>query len=122
MGILYITTDLFFSSRVGSLARDRGLAIEVVAPLAAAQKINTELQLVLIDLTQRSLDVALLVETVREKASSATIIAYGPHVDQAALSAAQDAGCDEVMPRSQFDQQLVSILERFQEGDSGAPD
>ena len=115
MGVLYITSDLFFSSRVSSLARDRGIRVDVVAPLSAAQKITADVQLVLVDLAQRSLDVTSIVEAVREKANTATIIAYGPHVDEAVLSAAREAGCDEVLPRSQFDQQLVSILERYQQ-------
>ena len=119
MRALYVTSDLFFSSRVGSLARDRGISVEVVPPVVAAERISADLRLVLVDLTQRSLDVAALVEAVREKASSAKIIAYGPHVDEAALAAARDAGCDEVLPRSQFDQQIVSILERFQQDEQG---
>ncbi|MBP90866.1 MAG: hypothetical protein CMJ64_29840 [Planctomycetaceae bacterium] len=122
MGVLYVTSDLFFSSRMTSLARDRGIAIDVVAPVAVDQKITTDVGLVLIDLAQRSLDIASLVQVVREKVADATLIAYGPHVDEASLSAARDAGCDEVLPRSQFDQQIVSILERFQQEDSSGSD
>jgi len=118
MSVLYITSDLFFSSRVGSLARDRGISVQVVTPITAAQKIEPDTELVLLDLTQRSLDVAAMVQAVREIANAATIVAYGPHVDEAALAAARDAGCDEVLPRSLFDQQIASILERVQPNDA----
>ena len=40
----------------------------------------------------------------------AVLIAYGSHVDVAALQAARDAGCDVVLPRSAFVQRLTQLL------------
>lgn len=118
MRVLYVTSDLFFSSRVSSLARDCGVAVDVVAPVMAESRIDSDVSLAILDLTQRSLDVVSLVQAIREKADAAKIIAYGPHVDEARLAAARDAGCDEVLPRSQFDQQILQILQRL--ADHGA--
>ena len=59
--------------------------------------------LVLVDLTTRGLDIASLVERARALADSRpTIIAYGPHVHEAVLVAAEAAGCDQVLSRGQF--------------------
>ena len=39
---------------------------------------------------------------VRSVAPSALIVAFGPHVDEAAAHSARGAGADRVLPRSQF--------------------
>ena len=67
-------------------------------------------KLALLDLGLPGLDIAATVDRLREVAGNAKIIAYGPHVNAAALAAAAQAGCDSVMPRSQFDQQIAAIL------------
>jgi hypothetical protein len=41
-----------------------------------------------------------------------TIIAFGPHVHEALLDAATQAGCDEVFSRGQFFAQLDEIISR----------
>jgi len=56
------------------------------------------------------IDVPQIVATVREKSPAARIVAFGSHVDVEALSAARAAGCDEVMPNSQFDRTYVELL------------
>lgn len=40
--------------------------------------------------------------TLRERAPQALIVAFGPHVDEAALTAARASGADRVLPRSRF--------------------
>jgi hypothetical protein len=45
---------------------------------------------------------AELVAAARVAAPNARIVAFGPHVDDEALGAAERAGADEVMPRSRF--------------------
>ncbi|HUP86462.1 MAG TPA: hypothetical protein VM143_12410 [Acidimicrobiales bacterium] len=43
-------------------------------------------------------------------AGGARVVAYGSHVDKALLAAAGDAGCTEVLPRSQFFSRLPQLL------------
>ncbi|MEX0819766.1 MAG: hypothetical protein WD070_09225 [Pirellulaceae bacterium] len=109
MHILYLTKDLFFSSRVSSLAREAGATIDVIAS-ADACVAQDDTALAIIDLGLAQLDIASAVRRLRAIASPLKIIAYGPHVDAAMLTAAQQAGCDWVLPRSQFDQQIAAIL------------
>lgn len=109
MHVLYLTKDLFFSSRVCSLAREAGLKIDVVASFDAGQA-NEDTALAIIDLNLAQLDIAAAVRQLRQTVSRLKIIAYGPHVDAATLAAAEQAGCDLVLPRSQFDQRITAIL------------
>ena len=66
--------------------------------------------LIAIDLTAPISDISGLVEALREKKPSAKIIAFGPHVHEAKLEAATQAGCDQVMPRGAFHKQIDAIL------------
>ncbi|HUG67276.1 MAG TPA: response regulator [Pirellulaceae bacterium] len=109
MHVLYLTKDLFFSSRVCSLARDAGATIDVVASIEACCATD-DTALAIIDLGLPQLDVAAAVRKLRASPRELKIIAYGPHVDAAKLSAAEQAGCDLVLPRSQFDQQIANML------------
>jgi len=43
------------------------------------------------------------------------VVAYGSHVDAAGLKAARDAGCDVVLPRSAFVEQLPVKLREWME-------
>jgi hypothetical protein len=51
-----------------------------------------------VDLARHAGDVA----AVRTAAPAARIVAFGPHVDDAALARAQADGADTVLPRSRF--------------------
>lgn len=113
MRVLYVTADLFFSSRISSLASERGISIDVVGPALVAGRIDNDLQVAIIDLAHRTVVVSELVDMIRGTASDATIIAYGPHVDEKLLASAGAAGCDIVVPRSQFNQEIIAILERL---------
>lgn len=109
MHVLYLTKDLFFSSRVCSLARDASVTIDVIASIEACCPMDNT-ALAIVDLTLPQLDIATAVCKLRESTRELKIIAYGPHVDAVKLSAAEQAGCDLVLPRSQFDQQIANIL------------
>ena len=111
MMILFLTTDMMFSSRVLGAATSLGLGLKIVPTAAAlAQQATEQTQLVLIDLTLPDIELVLAVENVRAKSSAAKIIAFGPHVDAALLANAAHAGCDAVLTRSQFHQQYIEIL------------
>ena len=111
MSIIFLTTDMMFSSRVLGAASSMGLSLKIVPTAAAlAQSATEQTQLVLLDLTLPGIELGPAVENVRAKSSAAKIIAFGPHVDAALLADAAHAGCDAVLTRSQFHQQYVEIL------------
>ena len=110
--VLFLTTDLMFSSRVAGAAKSSGVAVELVAdPSAAPNKLTAGCRLALIDLTLERLNLPAAVQAIKAGAPAAKIVAYGPHVDEAALVDATDAGCDLVLTRGQFNQQYPSLLQ-----------
>src|SRR4051812_13397543 len=100
-----------FSSRVVSAAKAHGATISLVADQAAlSDKISADCRLALIDLSLDRLNLPASVTAIRAGAPSAQIIAYGPHVDEAALADAKEAGCDQVLTRGQFHKQYADLL------------
>ena len=111
MSALFLCPNLMFASRVSGAANTLKTPLQVLAnPGDLAGKLTAETRLVIIDLGQNGLDLPGILAEVRAKASSARVVAFGSHVNEALLSAARTAGCDDVMPNSQFDRTYVELL------------
>ena len=110
MKCLYITTDLMFSSRVSGVAQRVGVDLQTSGPATVVEGLSIAPDLVIIDLSTPGISIAELVMQVKAGVPSARVIAYGPHVHEAKLAAAQAAGCDAVFTRGQFDRDIAAIL------------
>jgi CheY-like chemotaxis protein len=112
VGIL-LSDDLIFTSRVTGEARALGYritparSVEVLLALARQQPPAC----LLIDLANPGLSVPDLLRQLRELGTPLPrVVAYGSHVDAAGLRAAREAGCDLVLPRSKFVEELPVAL------------
>ena len=122
----FLTSDLMFHSRVSqsiSDLREAGAEATLVVNRnieTLIQKIaeSTDGRLVIIDLALRELDVQGVVNVIREKLPSVSIIAYGPHVAGALLQSAADAGIDAVYTRGQFDHRMTEIIQEYSLNDA----
>lgn len=120
MDILFLTTDLVFSSRV------TGAAARLSVPVQTARSSETLLEManasdgpaiVILDLNMSIVDPAQLVPALRTAVHPPqAIIAYGPHVQEERLAAAVAAGCDEVLTRGQFNAQMDDVLRKWSTG------
>ncbi|HVX59983.1 MAG TPA: hypothetical protein VHC19_05275 [Pirellulales bacterium] len=112
MPALLYTADLACSSKVsGAAARagvDLTVAMSVAALLEKAGALNPEL--VILDLAAPGIVPGELIGQLKALASAPRVIAFGPHVHEAKLAAAAEAGCDAVLARGQFYAQLESLL------------
>ena len=110
---LLLSDDLIFTSRITATARALGLTVKAarsVEALAALARQQTPSG-VLIDLGNPGLDVPDLLAQLRGACPvMPRVVAYGSHVDAAGLRAARAAGCDLVLPRSAFVEQLPTAL------------
>ena len=98
--IVALVPDLMDQSRLSAAATDR---IEFVRSIDPTPLMSADV--VVVDLARVD-DLS----AVRRAAPHSRIIAFGPHVDDPALTAARAAGIDEVMPRSQFFRQINDLL------------
>jgi DNA-binding NarL/FixJ family response regulator len=106
---LMLCDDLIFFSRVSGAARAAGLTVRMVrsaSDLVAAAR-EAAPGGVIVDVHNPGLDLPALLLALKDACPTMPrVIAYGSHVEAAVLKAARQAGCDRVMPRSQFVEEL----------------
>ncbi|HEY1186915.1 MAG TPA: hypothetical protein VGE74_04625 [Gemmata sp.] len=109
---LMLCDDLIFFSRVSGAARAAGLTVRMVrtqaALVAAAQ--TAAPGGVIVDAHNPDLDLPSLLADLGACAPAPRVVAYGSHVEAGVLKAARLAGCDRVMPRSQFVAELEAKI------------
>jgi CheY-like chemotaxis protein len=113
---LLLSDDLIFTSRIAGTARDLGLALKAARSsallLALAQREPPHC--VIVDLANTGLVLSDLLRGLRDAcATMPRVVAYGSHIDAAGLRAAREAGCDVVLPRSKFVEELPTALAKW---------
>lgn len=110
---LMLCDDLIFFSRVSGAARAAGRTVRMVrsaADLLTAAR-TTPPGGVILDVHNPGLDLPALLSALKEACPTMPrVIAYGSHVEAAVLKAARQAGCDRVLPRSQFVEELEAQI------------
>jgi DNA-binding NarL/FixJ family response regulator len=109
---LLLSDDLIFTSRITGTATDLGFTIK---PARTPALLTTLAQAnppgcVILDLSNPGLMISETLQAIKTAAPAPFIVAYGSHVDSATLRAARDAGCDVVLPRSRFVEDLPRLL------------
>jgi CheY-like chemotaxis protein len=110
---LLLSDDLIFASRVAGAARACGLEVRHARTVGQLVGLAGRLgpRRVLVDLAFPGLALAELFRRLGEACPAAPrVLAYGAHVDPAGLRAARAAGCDPVLPRSKFVEDLPREL------------
>lgn len=116
MAIVLVSGDLMGASRIEGAAQFAGVDFRMVGSADAAIELCTasRVPLVMVDLTLVGLDVGALVDRLKGLPDGGpAIVAYGPHVHEAKLAAAQAAGCDAVMSRGQFLSNVDAIVAEY---------
>lgn len=110
---LMLCDDLIFFSRVSGAARAVGLSVRMVrsaSDLLAAARVEPP-RGIIVDVHNPGLDLSALLAELKEACLvMPRVIAYGSHVEAAVLRAARQAGCDRVLPRSQFVEELETKI------------
>ena len=114
-GIL-LSRDLIFTSKVTGTARMLGRRVLVAGDvsLASAMIVQWQPRVVFVDLAAGDLVQPDALLAFQKLAPPATpFVAFGSHVDTAALAAARALGCDPVLPRSRFSAELPELIDRY---------
>jgi CheY-like chemotaxis protein len=118
---LLLCDDLIFTSRVTGTARDLGFSFKTArSPDGLRELLLRDWPVcIILDLSNPNLVIADFLTKLREHGEPMPrVIAYGSHVDAATLKAARTAGCDEVLTRSQFVEELPIRLPEWIQGPS----
>jgi DNA-binding NarL/FixJ family response regulator len=104
---------MIFTSRIAGTAKDLRITIKAApsAPALVALAAREASSCVIVDLGNPGLDIRKLISDLSTVcAAMPRVVAYGSHVDAAGLKEARDAGCDIVLPRSKFVEELPRAL------------
>ena len=114
--ILVVMSDLFFSVKINEAAKKLGMTIAVVKdPEVAAKQLQAGPAMVILDLNCVSVDPMELIRRIKADPATAAIptIGFVSHVQTETRQKAVDSGCDVVLARSAFAQNLESILSGY---------
>ena len=108
--------DIFFAAKITAAAKRVGVNVEFIREEEKLlQEAESSPSVVIIDLNNSGLNWAELVRKLKatppkSDVQGVQIIAYLSHVQRDLMREAQKAGCDLVLPRSVFSQQLDDLL------------
>jgi CheY-like chemotaxis protein len=113
--ILAVVNDLFFSVKLTEAAKRSGLALEFVKEgNLVLEKAGEKPSLIIFDLNFDAVQPLQLISELKSKplTKGISLIGYLSHVQADLKQQAQAAGCDMVMARSAFSQNLPQIFKR----------
>jgi CheY-like chemotaxis protein len=114
--VLAVMSDLFFSVKINDAAKKFGTTAEFVKDKALAlEKAKAKPPLIIIDLNCEAADPLDFIARLKADPATAAIgmIGFVSHVQMQLKQDAQNQGCDTVVARSVFAQNLEEILARY---------
>src|ERR1044072_702015 len=112
--VVAIVDDLFFASKIRGTAEALGVSVSFPRHADVVQEViqRNAPALIICDLHSEKLDLMGIARTLKENANTKDIplIGFLSHVQTDLQRAAQEAGFDQVMPRSLFTKHLPTIL------------
>jgi PleD family two-component response regulator len=113
--VLAVVNDLFFSVKLSETAKRTGLALEFVKEgKEVLDKAGEKPSLIIFDLNFEAVQPLELIAQLKGKpeTKSISLIGYLSHIQAELNQQAQAAGCDMVMARSAFSQNMPQIFKR----------
>jgi CheY-like chemotaxis protein len=113
--IVAAVSDLMFTVKINDAARKAGLLVDFVkSDQDVLEKAKEAPSAIILDLNFEEVDPIKLIGTIKGDSSHKRIslIGFLSHVQGELKKDAHDAGCDIVMTRSAFSQNLPQILKR----------
>jgi DNA-binding NarL/FixJ family response regulator len=108
--VVALMDDIFFQMKVAETAKHLGIEFKVAGNVDALLGfLEPPPQIVIVDLNARSQPLEAI-QRLRATNKDIRVVAFLSHVQRELAQQAQAAGCDEVMPRSAFTQNLAQIL------------
>jgi CheY-like chemotaxis protein len=113
--ILAVVDDLFFTAKIGETAKRMGVGVEFATTEEAVMRFaSNRPSLIIVDLNLNSLKPLPLIAKIKSHPDlkQTSVLAFVSHVQGELKQKAQKAGCDMVLARSSFSQNLPQILKR----------
>ena len=111
--IVALVEDLFFLAKIRETAKAVGAAVVTVDSRHGSTAVaEAQPQAIFLDLNSRGLSALDWIKALKADPATQTvrIVGFVSHVQEDLIAAARAAGCDSVMARSAFTQQLPNLL------------
>jgi len=116
--VLAVLEDLFFTVKINESAKRAGLGITFVkSEHDVLEQAKNHPALIILDLNFAGIEPLKLIQKLKadEQTKGINLLAYVSHVQGDLKLQAQEAGCNMVLARSAFSQNLPQILKRHAE-------
>jgi len=113
--VLAVLDDLFFTVKINESAKRAGLPVEFVkSEQDVLEKAKSLPALIILDLNYAGVDPLSLVQRLKSEPETRgiSVLGYVSHVQGELKQKAHEAGCNMVLARSAFSQNLQQILKR----------
>jgi hypothetical protein len=120
--IYFFIEDLFFNAKINETARKLGVKVAFIKGEKSEKDTLTELTgvdeadrpgLIVFDLNNANAKPLTLIPKLKSKLKGTSIIGFLQHIQGELKAKAVEAGCDTVMPRAAFSQNLPNLLRRY---------
>jgi CheY-like chemotaxis protein len=111
--VVAVLSDLMFTVKIQDAAKRAGLdAVFVTSQENALAQARENPALVVLDLNYAAVEPVELIRKLKQEETTAKIhlLGFVSHVQTDLIQAARESGCDRVMARSAFSQNLPAIL------------
>jgi CheY-like chemotaxis protein len=111
--VVAVLSDLMFTVKIQDAAKRAGLdAVFVTSQENALAQARDNPGLVVLDLNYAAVEPVELIRKLKQEKTTAKIqlLGFVSHVQTDLIQAARESGCDRVMARSAFSQNLPAIL------------
>lgn len=113
--VLAVVEDLFFTVKINEAAKRAGLSVAFVkSERDALDQAAEHPALIILDLNFAGVEPVHLIQKLKADPAlqKISLLGYVSHVQGELKQAAQEAGCDMVLARSAFSQNLQQIMKR----------
>jgi len=113
--VLAVVEDLFFTVKINEAAKRAGLSVAFVkSERDTLDQAAENPALIILDLNFAGIEPVHLIQKLKADPAlkKISLLGYVSHVQGELKQAAQEAGCDMVLARSAFSQNLPQILKR----------
>ena len=114
--VLAVVNDLFFSAKITEAAKRAGVTLQyVTSEKDLLEKAKANPALIIFDLNFDAIQPLQLIRKLKQDVGlqHVSVLGYLSHVQEDLKRAAEETGCDTVLPRSAFSMNLPQILGRY---------
>jgi len=112
--VFAILDDLFFESKIRQTSKELDINLSIIKSVKGFkyETLEQKPDLIIIDLGSKKIDAEKIIKKIKTDQELINIFCMGyiSHVEKEKMKKFQEMGCDQVLPRSKFSNQLYDLL------------